>query len=190
MVHGISWCADALGKLGWRSPLRSTAMHVMSQGVVGDPGPYRDASGGSVAPLHDIYTNYACSHEHRLAARLNLLMPVIVATLCLFWTLSGVVDLIQISQASTVLTQAGWTQAAAAFSVAIWSCVDIALGVSLLWRDWAARACLAQVAVAVMYIVAATIVTPGLWIDPLGPLLKILPVMMLSLVAWSLLKVR
>ncbi|CUK12395.1 short chain dehydrogenase [Ruegeria denitrificans] len=182
--------ADALGHLGWRSPLRSNAMTVMGDGVVGDPEPYRAATGQKLAPLPQIYAGLICSREHRLAARMSLLMPLVVAVLSLFWLLSGLFGLVGLPKATSVLTGVGWSTGMAVASVLFWSFVDIALGLAILWRPWAARACLAQVAVAIFYLPAASFTVSGLWLDPLGPLIKTLPAMTLSLVAWPLLQSR
>ncbi len=191
MVTGlISACADGLGHLGWRSPLRSNAMTVMADGVVGDPEPYRVATGQTLAGLPQVYAGLTCSREHRLTARMSLLMPVVVAVLSLFWLVSGLIGLISLPRAAALLTDAGWSMAMAVASVMFWSLVDIALGLAILWRPWAARVCLAQVAVALIYLLAASFTVPGLWLDPLGPLIKILPAMTLSLIAWPLLQSR
>jgi len=186
----IARCADALGHLGWKSPLRSNAMVVMADGVVGDPETYRKATGQSLAPLPQIYESLTCAREHRLAARMSLLMPLVVAVLSLFWVLSGLFGLIGISQAAEVLTDAGWGAGLAVISVVFWSIIDVVLGLAILWRPWAARTCLAQFGVALFYLIAASLSVPGLWLDPLGPLVKILPAMTLSLVAWPMLQSR
>lgn len=190
LTTAIAKCADLLGRFGWRSPLRSTAMTVMADGVTGDPTAYRAASGRSLPSLDQIYDGLAAAREHRLAARMALLMPIVIAALCLFWVLSGVLGLTGLSQAAQVLTGAGWPFWFAAVSVIFWSLVDIALGLAVLWRPWAARVCLAQAGVAMLYLIAASFVTPALWADPLGPLVKIIPAVMLSLVARAMLESR
>ena len=190
LTHWVAKCADLLASLGWRSPLRSTAMTVMAQGVTGDPAPYRAVSGHPLASLTEIYGSLICAREHRLAARTSLLMPFVIATLSLFWVLSGILGLTGLPQATKVLTGAGWPVWAAGLSVAFWSLVDIVLGVAVLWRPWAVRVCLAQAGVALLYLAAATFVVPSLWIDPLGPLVKVIPAVMLSLVARSMLESR
>ncbi len=190
LTKGVAAMADLLGRLGWRSPLRSTAMTVMAQGVTGDPGPYRRAAGRSLAGLDEIYDGLPCAREHRLSARMTLLMPVVIGVLSLFWLLSGLFGLAGLFRAAEVLTRAGWSDGIAGAGVVVWSFVDIALGLAILWRPWAARACLAQVAVAAFYLVVATAVVPGLWLDPLGPLVKILPALMLSLIAIPMLESR
>ncbi|EEE38349.1 dTDP-4-dehydrorhamnose reductase [Rhodobacteraceae bacterium KLH11] len=148
VIKLVAAAADVLGSLGWRSPLRTTAMTVMTQGVTGDPEPYRGATGRSLAGLDEIYASLICAREHRLAARMTLLMPAVVGVLSLFWLLSGVFGLIGLSQASEILTRSGWSDGMAHTNVILWSLVDIALGLAVLWRPWAARVCLLQASVA------------------------------------------
>ncbi len=189
-VRLIAAAADFLGKLGWRSPLRSTSLKVMKKGILGDPGPYRSVAGHGLSALPEIYAGFACGREYRLAARMSLFMPFVVGVLSLFWVLSGVVGLISLSAAKEVLTASGWPAAAAAASVAFWSLVDVVLGLAILWRPWAARVCLFQAMVAGFYLIAATCIVPELWADPLGPLVKVLPAMVLSLLARQMLESR
>lgn len=190
LTASVAACADALGWLGWRSPLRRNALTLMAEGVVGNPAPYQTASGQSLETLPEIYAGLTCAREHRLSARMALLMPLVVAVLSVFWVLSGVFGLVGLSQAAAVLTNAGWGVGMATTSVLFWSLIDIALGLAILWRPWAARACLAQCGVALFYLLAASFAVPDLWLDPLGPLTKILPAIVLPLVAWPLLQSR
>ncbi len=190
LANTVAAAADLLGHLGWRPPLRSTAMTIMRQGVTGDPEPYRRATGCSFAGLDEIYDSLTCAREHRLTARMTLLMPVVVGVLSLFWLLSGLFGLTGLSQAAEILSRNGWPIGIANVSVVFWSIIDIALGLAILWRPWAARACLAQAAIAVFYLIAATVTVPGLWLDPLGPLVKVVPALMLSLIARAMLESR
>ncbi len=189
-VWPVAKGADLLCRLGWRSPLRSTAMKIMASGVQGDPEPYRQAMGRGVKPVAQAYFLLPCAREHRLAARMSLLMPLAVVTLSVFWVLSGVFGLTGLSRASGILTDIGWPAILAMTSVVIWSLVDIALGLALFWRPWASRACQAQIAVSLFYLLMATVFVPALWVDPLGPLVKILPAMILSLIVHQLLESR
>ena len=165
-------------------------MTVMKQGVTGNPEPYRRASGRSLPGLEEIYKGLVCAREHRLTARMTLLMPVVVGVLSLLWLLSGVFGLVGLSKAAEILVQSGWTHGFAKASVVLWSLIDIVLGLAILWRPWAARACLSQAAVAAFYLIAATLVVPELWLDPLGPMVKILPALMLTLIARAILESR
>ncbi|MEW2912700.1 SDR family oxidoreductase [Leisingera sp. JC11] len=190
LLPPVAACADALGRLGWRSPLRSTAMAEIRSGVRGDPAPHRAAMGQGIAPLQTIYKSLSSGRAHRLDARMALLMPAAVTVLSLFWLASGLIGLWQIEAAVAVLTDAGWGSLPAKASVAFWSLADIALGLAILWRPWAARACLGMVAVSLIYLAAATAVTPQMWADPLGPLVKVLPGLMLALITHQLLQER
>ncbi len=190
MARVLGRAADQLGRLGWRSPLRSTALKVLETGICGDPAPYRHAMGHGMASLQRIYAGLPVGSEHRLAARMALMMPLAVAVLSLFWLISGVIGFWQIGDAASTLTAVGWSNWAAVGSVVVWSIVDIALGAAILWRPWAARVCLAMAAVSLVYMAAAAVFTPGLWGDPLGPMVKVLPAMMLSLITHQMLQPR
>ena len=113
-----------------------------------------------------------------------------VGVLSLFWLVSGVIGLWQIREAASTLTDVGWSHWAAVAAVALWSGVDLCLGAAILWRPWAARACLAMVAVSLIYMGSAAVLTPDLWFDPLGPMVKVIPTVVLSLITHQLLQSR
>ncbi|PIE12880.1 MAG: oxidoreductase [Rhodobacterales bacterium] len=190
LLSSVATCADFLGRLGWRSPLRRTALDVLKQGVTAESGQWRAAGGAALAPLRDTLHSCPARAEDRLAARMSLLMPVVVATLVVFWLTSGVIGLVSLGGASRVLTETGWPFALAALSVGVWSLVDIALALLLAWRKTARLAVPGMIATALFYLVAATLFTPALWLDPLGPLVKILPAAVLALVALPMLAKR
>ena len=182
--------ADLMGRLGWRSPLRSTAIKVLEDGIRGDPTALRRATGQELSSLQAIYAGLSSGQEHRLAARMALMMPIAVAVLSLFWLISGGIGLWQIRDAASTLTDVGWSRWAAMTAVALWSAVDIGLGAAVLWRPWAARACLAMVAVSAIYMASAAVLTPALWVDPLDPMIKVVPAVVLSLITHQLLQSR
>ncbi len=190
LVQLTAKVADALGRLGWRSPLRSTAIEVLAGGVAGDPAPYRRAMGQGVPPLPKILAAMRAGREHRQEARMLLAMPFALAVLSVFWLLSGGVALWQLEAAAQHLVAVGWGANLAKISVVFWALVDIALALGLLWRPWARRACLGMVAVTLFYLAAASLVTPIMWLDPLGPLVKTLPGLMLALITHQLLQER
>ncbi|MBO9467127.1 SDR family oxidoreductase [Tropicibacter sp. R15_0] len=184
-----TWMADQLGHLGWRSPLRRTATEVLRQNILGDPGPWKSV-GKPVQGMEKTLQNLHLGPEHRLQARMLLLMPICVAVLALFWLFSGGIGLVSLDQAAAQLTAQGWQLGLARASVVFWSLVDIGLATALLYRPWARRACLGMAMVCLIYLSLGTLVTPALWLDPLGPLAKILPALMLSLITWALLEER
>ena len=50
----IARAADLLGSLGWRTPLRTTALTALSEGVLGDPGPLRAVRGEGLRSLEQL----------------------------------------------------------------------------------------------------------------------------------------
>ena len=182
VARGLALGADALGRLGWRSPLRSTALRVLEEGITGDPSKYLAVSGRELAGLDAIYDSFSAARAQRIAARAALMMLVCVAVLSVFWVLSGLIGVARLDTAAAVLEAVGWPVVAARASVVFWAVLDIGLGAAILWRRWAARACLGMAGVSVIYMVAAALLTPALWADPLGPMLKVVPGMILALV--------
>jgi len=87
------------------------------------------------------------------------------------------------------MAEAGAGPAAGAGVVA-GALLDIVLGVGVAFRRTSQDALYGTIAVSTLYLAAATILTPHLWADPLGPLVKIGPIMALSLIALAILPDR
>ena len=124
--------------------------------------------------------------QDRLAARLFLLQPLIILSLAALWIGSGIVGLIRTADAAALLGGSD----GAAMLVRACSILDLILGSAILVRAWARRATLGMAIVSLLYLVAGAVLTPALWLDPLAPLLKILPALMLALVAAAILERR
>ncbi|MEP0990878.1 MAG: SDR family oxidoreductase [Tateyamaria sp.] len=189
-VSVVAQGADFLSRLGWRSPLRSTALRVLQDGVRGDPGAWRALELGAVRPLTGTLQSMPARTEDRLAARMSLLMPLVIAVLAVFWALSGAIGLVRANTAAQVLEQVGWPHGIAVASVVFWALVDLGLAALILMRRYAKAACWGMIGVSLFYLVASTLSVPHMWLDPLGPLVKILPSMVLALVARVLLESR
>lgn len=182
----VGLLADLAGRLGWRSPLRSTALSVMAGGVSAQDGaraavPFLSARQSlSAAPsgVQDLWF-----------ARLYLLKPLMIVGLSLFWLLSGVIPLFDLDAARQHFLRFIGHSPATALTLA--TCfADIALGVAVLLRPWARRALFGMLALSVAYLASATVVEPELWADPLGPLVKVLPSLLLTLATLAILDER
>ncbi len=185
----VSSFADAAGVLGWRSPLRSTAMRVMSEGVLGDPEPLRRVSGRALKSLGETLAAMPSTAQERVYARAQLALPLMIVALAVFWIASGAVGLMATEAAATHLYSAVGVAAAKAV-VAAGSVVDMAIGALLLLRRTARQAAVASVAVAGFYLVAGTLTEPTLWLDPFGALAKIIPLMAMGIAVALLLEER
>lgn len=181
---------DALGWLGWRCPLRSTALAEINRGIRGDPAALVAAGQPEPKPLAATLATMPAGVQQLWFARLWLLKPVVFGTLSLFWISTGLVALARADASCRLLQDRGFTAGAAWFLVTTGSLLDVALGACLIVRPLSRLAALAMVAVTLAYLGAGTVLAPALWLDPLGPYLKTLPGLVLALVALAILEER
>ncbi|RUM24476.1 SDR family oxidoreductase [Rhizobium vallis] len=185
LTRPVTWLADVAGLLGWRSPLRSTAMTVMSEGI----SSAKTGNGLAATPAAATLAANPSGVQDLWFARLYLLKAPILVGLSLFWLLSGLIPLLAPVQASTHFLP--FMPEAAATALTIITClVDIALGAAVLVRPLAKRALLGMLAVSLAYLAGGTLLEPALWLDPLGPLVKVLPSLLLTLAALAILDER
>lgn len=187
--HAIARLADLAGWLGWRSPLRTTALRVLGRDILGDPAPWRDAGGCSLLTIRATLAALPSTLQERVFARSQLIFPVLVTVLSFFWLFSGLIALWQWRHAAAVLP--GWLPAGLSVGLVIGGAIlDIAIGIGLLLRRWLATSAIAAIAVSLIYLSAGTILTPALWADPLGPFVKVLPGIGLALAVLALAEER
>lgn len=175
LAMAVGRCADLAGLLGWRSPLRTTALKVLLEDVTGDGEPWRRATGQVFPPLGDTLNDMPATRQERVFARVQLVFPVLVVLFALFWFASGAIGLGQHVQAVEII--AGTLgSGVAGLLVSGGAIADMAIGLGLLIRRTFRPACWAAIALSSGYLVLGSILTPQLWLDPLGPLVKIFPV--------------
>ena len=182
---------DFARALGWRSPVGSVAREELKRGAVGDPAAWQTIMGHEPTPLAVALARDPASVQERRFARLYFLKPVVLAVLALFWIGTGVISLGPGWERGLEYLRAGGAPEAIAAGAAIAGALaDIAIGVGIAFRRSARGALLGALAVSVFYMVAGTLVLPQLWLDPLGPMLKIWPIIALNLVALSIVEDR
>lgn len=180
--------ADMLGYLGWRSPLRSTSLQVLKDGVSGDPANWIAAGGAPCRPLSDTLRQIHATRQDRIFARAYFALPLAIATLALFWCLSGIITLFVPNTAISVVTDRGipgWFAAIAVFGGAF---ADIVLGLAIMWRRWTKPAALGMIILSIAYLCCSLVTAPDLWADPLGPMVKVLPGITLAAFVWLLME--
>ncbi|MBX5012068.1 SDR family oxidoreductase [Rhizobium lentis] len=185
LAKPVTWLADLSGLLGWRSPLRSTPMTVMSEGVRRSEAQSKLSATSAAATL----TANPSGVQDLWFARLYLLKPLVISGLSAFWLLSGLIPLLALQKASAHFLP--FMPAAAAMALTLVTfLIDIALGAAVLVRPLAKRALLGMLAVSLAYLTGGTLLEPALWLDPLGPLVKVLPSILLTLTALATLDER
>ncbi|MEF0943939.1 SDR family oxidoreductase [Rhizobium sp. BR 362] len=181
---------DLAGLLGWRPPVRSTAAKEISRGAVGDPRAWTVATGIRPLSLDDALAKRPVSVQERWFAKLYFLKPVIFGLLPLFWISTGVISLTSGFQHGIQLMLAGGAGTSAAASVVAGALADIAIGCAIAFRSTARWGLWGAILLSLFYAVAGTAILPALWKDPLGPLVKIWPILVLHLVALAILEER
>lgn len=186
LLRAVGRVADLLGWLGWRSPLRTTALDEIEAGVVGDPRPWRAVNGGPLASLEETLRRLPSTIQERWFARAFLVKPLAIAMLSAFWIASGCVAWFEFDAATKVLVDHGISPPQAGGVVSLGVMVDIMLGLAILVRRMMRWAAGGMVLATLGYLAGGTLIAPDLWLDPLGSFVKTLPAAMLAIVVLAL----
>lgn len=182
---------DLAARLGWSPPIRSTALAEMRRGVEGDPEPWIAATGLHPASLLEILRSLPATVQERWFARLYLVKPALIGGLALFWLVSGLVALtVAFVPARAILVDHGVAVGLATALTVVTSLADIAIGLAILRRRSCRSGLLAGIALALAYAAGAIVLTPEMWLDPVGSLVKILPAVLAMTVALAILDDR
>ena len=182
---------DLASIAGWRPPIRSTALYEMRRGVTGDPAPWMAATGLVPASLGEILRNLPATVQEKWFARLYLIKAFVLAALVGFWVISGLIALtVAFDAANAILTAHGWPPAPARAVTVVSSLADISVGVAIAIRKSSRMGLWAGVVLSIGYMLGATVLTPELWVEPLGALVKTGPAIVLMMVALAIAEER
>jgi len=164
---------DAIG-----GPLNSTSLAQLEHGNTGDYYRFVDATGIRAIGWRDALARHPCHVQDRWHAQLYFVRPLLRATLAALWIASGFLGLASLDVWGARIGAAlGAGAGIGRALLAVASCADLLIA-ALVLAGWRARAMGAvQAAVVIGYTIAGTLGWPGLWADPLGPLLKNLPIL-------------
>jgi uncharacterized protein YbjT (DUF2867 family) len=183
--------ADLVGFLGWKSPMRSTAVAELRRGVSGDPSAWIAATGiEPTDPLQPVGIR-AATIQDKWFSRLYLIKALVIASLVVFWTVSGFIALfISYDAAAGILRSHDFPQALVAPITILTSLMDMTIGVLIAFQRTCAFGLVWGIAASFGYMFGAAILTPDLWTEPLGALVKTGPAIVLMLVALATLDSR
>ena len=175
---------DLANRLGWMPPMRSTAIAELRRGVIGDPASWMVATNIVPMTLAQAIGGRAATVQDKWFARLFLVKALVIASLAFFWIASGFISLvISFSAAADILRSHGFPPWLVNPMTAVTSLMDISIGVLIAFRRTAAVGLIAGIVVSLGYMGGAAIMTPDLWIEPLGALVKTAPAIVLMFVA-------
>ena len=181
---------DALARLGWRPAIRTTARREIVRGATGDGGEWRRLTGIVPQSLAAALAAEPASVQERWFARLYFLKAVAIGTFALFWLMTGLVSLGPGYDLAVAYMEGAGAGPLSAPSVIAGGAADLAVAATIAWRPTAKRALQAALLLSLFYLAAGTIMLPGLWRDPLGPMMKIWPILALNLLCLAILDER
>jgi uncharacterized protein YbjT (DUF2867 family) len=173
---------DLTSLLGWAPPVRTTAMAELRRGVSGDPATWVAAT-GIVPKAIGQMVGHAATVQDKWFARLFLVKALVIASLALFWLVSGFIALvISYDAAANILRTHNFPPALVAPVTILTSLMDMGIGILIAFRRTCAFGLVAGIFASLGYMIGAAILTPDLWIEPLGALVKTGPAIVLMLV--------
>jgi hypothetical protein len=115
----------------------------------------------------------------------------VFAVLSLFWVATALMTLGPgWEQGVGLVREAGITGASAPIAAGVGAIADFAVGMGIAFRRTARPALYGALALSIIYLVSATFLVPRLWIDPMGPLVKLAPILALHVLALATLEDR
>ncbi|TCL90140.1 nucleoside-diphosphate-sugar epimerase [Rhizobium sp. PP-WC-2G-219] len=191
MLATASHAGDLVSRLGWRPAVRSTALVEMQRGVTGDPATWRRET--SLDPLSGPRTlaALAATVQERWFARLYMIKALIIGILVVFWIVSGSIALtVAFDAATRILTDHDFAEPLAKAITIVTSLMDISIGLAILHRRTCRVGLLAGIGLSLFYMISAALITPDMWVEPLGALVKTGPSIILMIVGLAVLEER
>ena len=181
---------DMISLLGWRPPVRSTAEREIRRGAVGN---LEDMQRLGLHPkgLPEFFASEPASVQERWFAGMYLLKPAIFVVLSLFWISTAYVSLGPgWDYGVGLMREGGVDGVGAALTVIAGALSDLAIGLAIAYRPTSRYGLYVAIAISFIYAIIGSILVPRLWADPLGPMLKIWPIIVLHFVALAVLDDR
>ena len=182
---------DTVALLGWQPPIRSTARREMVRGATGDASQFARMMGQAPRDVERCLAAEPASVQERWFAQLYFVKPLLFVVVVLFWVSTGLISLgpgWEIGMG--LMREGGVGERMGALAVISGALSDIVIGVAIAYRPTSRYGLYAALTISVAYAIIGTILVPRLWSDPLGPMLKIWPIMVLHLVALGILEDR
>ncbi|TIU78385.1 MAG: nucleoside-diphosphate sugar epimerase, partial [Mesorhizobium sp.] len=176
--------------LGWRPPMRTNAAKEITRGAVGDPSDWISLTGIHPQSLAQFLALNPATVQEKWFAGLYFAKPAIFVVLPFFWIMTGIVSLTTGYGNGIGLMQSTGAGMLSAPAVIAGALADVVVGALIAWRPTARKGVYAGIALSLFYLIVGTFLRPDLWNEPLGPFLKVLPIIVLHFVALAILEER
>jgi uncharacterized protein YbjT (DUF2867 family) len=187
IAAAIYRAGDAVRWFGWRSPVTSSARLEMQRGAIGNPTQWLELTGITPRDVEAELMKEPASVQERWFARMYVLKPLVIGVFGLFWIVTGLISLGPgWNYGMDLLREGGLRENFATLTIIAGALADLAIGGAILYGPTTRYGLYAALAISLVYVAIGTVLVPRLWSDPLGPLLKIWPVVVLNLVALAI----
>jgi uncharacterized protein YbjT (DUF2867 family) len=190
MAHLLYRFGDLAGMLGWRPPLRTNAEKEIERGAVGDPSRWISMTGIDPKGLNDALRSNPATIQDKWFAGLYVLKPVVFTVIPFFWIATGIISLTTGFENGINLMRDAGAGALSGPSVVAGAIADMGIGGLVAYRSTSRRGLYCAIVLSFIYLIAGTVLRPDLWNEPLGPFLKIFPIIVLHFIALAILEER
>lgn len=175
---------DLANLFGWMPPMRTTAIAELRRGVTGNPAGWISATGIKPKTITEMAGQRPATIQDKWFARLFPVKALMIASLVLFWVVSGFIALVISYDAAADILRSHNFPASLVGPVTVGtSLMDMSIGLLIAFRRTSAFGLIAGIIASLGYMLGAAILTPDLWIEPLGALVKTGPAIVLMFVA-------
>jgi uncharacterized protein YbjT (DUF2867 family) len=175
---------DLANLFGWMPPMRTTAITELRRGVSGNPAGWISATGITPKTITEMAAQRPATIQDKWFARLFPIKALVIASLVLFWVVSGFIALVISYDAAAEILRSHNFPASLVGPITVGtSLMDMSIGILIAFRRTSAFGLIAGIMASLGYMVGAAVLTPDLWIEPLGALVKTGPAIVLMLVA-------
>ncbi|RWB69519.1 MAG: SDR family oxidoreductase [Mesorhizobium sp.] len=181
---------DLAGLLGWRPPMRTNAAREIARGATGALESWKLATGIQPSSLASALAANPPTVQERWFAGLYFVKPAIFLVLPFFWIATGIISLTTGWRSGVELLLNTAFEPLAGPAVVAGALADMVVGAMIAWRPASRLGLWGAIAVSFFYAIAGSILRPDLWNEPLGPLMKILPILVLHFCALAILEER
>ncbi|WP_133127401.1 SDR family oxidoreductase [Legionella nagasakiensis] len=186
-VYSIpQWFIKLLVKLGdvfSLGPLNSVSYQMILQENVGDYNALRSLLNFDLTSFPEGLNFYPSQTQDRWHARLYFLQPLLTFSLFLLWFFSGLIPLLTNQQSAEQLLFHLGVPSTMVSSLRVISCLwDIFLAAGIMAARQKQFFGIMQLLTIGVYTMISTVGLSSLWLNPLGPLLKNIPILMAVLI--------
>ena len=187
-IRLLARLGDCLRWFGGRGALSTTSIRQLEFGITADPAPFVEALAMTPLDLEDALARQPSGVADRWHARLYFLRPALRVSLGLFWLWTGIATAFFFPRAEGEALLAAVGVPAGLLPLAFWlGCLlDVVLGLLLLARVQVRAVAGLQIAITLPYMVMLTLAMPELWFHPLGPMSKLVPLLVATAVLMAI----